>query len=92
MVAKVPRVVVRVLVGYPGWFLRCCYAVARVPSVFAKVLLCGCNGIRVVARVCLCFVSRVPGCLLRSFYAVAKVPGVVAWLPWVVSNVLLCGC
>ncbi len=26
----------------PGWLLRCCYAVARVPGVVAKVLLCGC--------------------------------------------------
>ncbi len=30
------------LLGYPGWLLRCCYAVARVPGVVAKVLLCGC--------------------------------------------------
>ncbi len=37
------------LLGYPGWLLRCCYGVARVlgvvarvPEVVAKVLLCGC--------------------------------------------------
>ncbi len=30
------------LLGYPGWLLRCCYAVARVPGVVAKVLLCSC--------------------------------------------------
>ncbi len=30
------------LLGYPGWLLRCCSAVARVPGVVAKVLLCGC--------------------------------------------------
>ncbi len=37
------------LLWYPGWLLRCCYAVARVlgvvgriPGVVAKVLLCGC--------------------------------------------------
>ncbi len=41
------------LVGYPGWLLRCCYAVARVPEVVAKVLLCGCYGTWVVARVLL---------------------------------------
>ncbi len=40
----VPGVVARVLLGYPGWLLRCCYAVARVPEVVAKVLLCGCYG------------------------------------------------
>ncbi len=49
------------LLGYPGWLLRCYYTVvkvpgvvARVPGVIAKVLLCGCNGTRVVARMCLC--------------------------------------
>ncbi len=26
----------------PGWLLRCCYAVAWVPGMVAKVLLCGC--------------------------------------------------
>ncbi len=44
------------LLGYPGWLLRCCYAVAKVPGVLlgccyavamvpglvAKVLLCSC--------------------------------------------------
>ncbi len=34
--------VARVLLGYPGWLLRCCYAVAKVPGVVARVLLCGC--------------------------------------------------
>ncbi len=42
MGAKVPGVVASVLLGYPGWFLRCCYAVARIPRVFAKVFLCSC--------------------------------------------------
>ncbi len=32
------------LLGYPRWLPRCCYAVARVPEVVAKVLLCGCYG------------------------------------------------
>ncbi len=27
------------LLGYPGWLPRCCYAVARVPGVVAKMLL-----------------------------------------------------
>ncbi len=39
-------VVARVLLGYPGWLLRCCYAVAKVPGVVARVLLCGCYGTR----------------------------------------------
>ncbi len=30
------------LLGYPGWLLRCCYAVARVLGVVARVLLSGC--------------------------------------------------
>ncbi len=34
------------LLGYPGWLLRCCYAVAKVPSEVAKVLLCSCYGTR----------------------------------------------
>ncbi len=49
MVARVTGVVARVLLGYPGWLLRCCYAVARVlgvvarvPGVVAKVLLWSC--------------------------------------------------
>ncbi len=29
------------LLRYPGRLLGCCYAVARVPGVVAKVLLCG---------------------------------------------------
>ncbi len=41
------------LLGYPRWLPRCCYAVARVPEVVAKVLLCGCYGTWVVARVLL---------------------------------------
>ncbi len=28
----------------PGWLLGCCYAVARVLRVVARVLLCGCKG------------------------------------------------
>ncbi len=27
------------LLGYPRWLLRCCYAVAMVPGVVARVLL-----------------------------------------------------
>ncbi len=42
MVARVTGVVARVLLRYPGWLLGCCYAVAMVPGVVAKVLLCGC--------------------------------------------------
>ncbi len=34
------------LLRYPGWLISCCYAVARVAGVVAKVLLCGCYGIR----------------------------------------------
>ncbi len=30
------------LLGYSEWLLGCCYAVARVPGVVARVLLCGC--------------------------------------------------
>ncbi len=48
-VAKVPGVVVMVLLGYPGLWLRCFFmvakvprVVARVPGVVVKVLLCGC--------------------------------------------------
>ncbi len=44
MVARVLGVFAWVLCncGCPGWLLRCCYAVARVPGVVARVLLCGC--------------------------------------------------
>ncbi len=30
------------LLRYPGRLLGCCYVVARVPGMVAKVLLCGC--------------------------------------------------
>ncbi len=30
------------LLRYPGWLLGCCYAVAKVPGVVARVLLRGC--------------------------------------------------
>ncbi len=30
------------LLGYLGWLLRCCYVVANVAGVVARVLLCGC--------------------------------------------------
>ncbi len=53
MVAKVPGGVAKLLLGYLGWLLGCCYAGFRVPRVVAKVLLCGCLGTRVVARVLL---------------------------------------
>ncbi len=76
------------LLRYPRWLLSCCYAVAmvpgvvaRVPEVVAKVLLCGCYGTGVVARVLLGY----PGWLPRCCYAVAMVAGVV-------SRVLLCSC
>ncbi len=36
------RVVARWLLGYSGWLLGCCYAVARVFWVVARVLLGGC--------------------------------------------------
>ncbi len=72
------------LLGYPGWLLRCCYAVARVPGVVAK----GC--MRLLGY---------PGWLLRCCYVVARVPEVVAkgcyavaMVAGVVSRVLLCSC
>ncbi len=30
------------LLWYPGWLLRCCYAVAKVPRLVARVLLRSC--------------------------------------------------
>lgn len=40
-VARVPAVVTRadakVLLGYSGWLLGCCFAVARVPWLVARV-------------------------------------------------------
>ncbi len=30
------------LLWYPGWLLRCCYAVAKVPGLVARVLLRSC--------------------------------------------------
>ncbi len=46
------------LLRYPGWLLRCCYAVARVLGVVARVLLCGFYVVamvpEVVAKVLLC--------------------------------------
>ncbi len=45
-VARVLRVVARVLLWYQGWLLGCSYAVARVLRVVARVLLCGCYGTR----------------------------------------------
>ncbi len=39
-------VVARVLLWYPGWLLMCCYVVAKVPRVVARVLLCGYLGTR----------------------------------------------
>ncbi len=36
------RVVARRLLGYSGWLLGCCYAVARVFWVVARALLGGC--------------------------------------------------
>ncbi len=34
--------VARAVARYPGWLLRCCYVVARVLGVVARVLLSGC--------------------------------------------------
>ncbi len=51
----VPGVVAMQLLG---WLLRCCYAVAKVPGVVARVLQCGCYAVAmvpgVVAKVLLC--------------------------------------
>ncbi len=83
------------LLGYPGWLLRCCYAVAKVPGWLLRRLyavaklpgwLLGCcfgtqGGYKGVDLRLLGY----PGWLLRCCYAVAKVLGVVAKL-------LLCGC
>ncbi len=55
------------LLGYTVWLLRCCYAVARVLWVVARVP-------RTIARA----VARVHSVVLRCFYAVARVLGVVA--------------
>ncbi len=52
------------LLGYSGWLLGCCYAVARVFWVVARVLLCGLLGYS--------------GGLLGCCYAVARVFWVVA--------------
>ncbi len=68
--------------------------VARVPEVVAKVLLCGCYGTWVVARVLLGY----PGWLLRCCYAVARYPGwllgccyaVSMWLLWYPGWLLWC--
>ncbi len=68
------------LLWYPGWLLRCCYAVARVLGVVPGV----------VAKVCYGFARVAPRWLPRCCYAVAMVPGVVArvllgytgWLLW----------
>ncbi len=87
------------LLGYPGWLLRCCYGVARVlgvvarvPEVVAKVLLYGCYG----TLVAFCYAVSMqllgysgwllgyPGWLLRCCYAVTRVPGG--------CQGLLCGC
>ncbi len=99
----VPGVVARVLLGYPGWLLRCCYAVAKVPGVVARGLLCGFyvvamvpgGGAKVFAMQLLGYSGWLvgyPGWLLRCCYAVARVLGVVGRVPGVVAKVLLCGC
>ncbi len=41
------------LLWYPGWLLRCCYAVARVLGVVARVLGVVARVPRVVAKVLL---------------------------------------
>ncbi len=69
------------LLGNLGWLLGCCYAVARVTGVVARVLLGYPGWLLSVAMRLL----RYPGWLLGCCYAVAMVPGVVA-------KVLLCSC
>ncbi len=63
------------LLGYPRWMPRCCYAVAMVPGVVARVLL-GYPGW--LLRCCYA-VAKVPGVVARvllcGFYVVAMVPG-----------------
>ncbi len=34
------------LLGYPGWLLGCCYVVAKVFWLVARMLICGCYGSR----------------------------------------------
>ncbi len=46
------------LLGYLGWLLGCCYAVAKIPEVVARVL--GVVAIRLLGLL------RYPGWLLRS--------------------------
>ncbi len=86
------------LLGYPGWLLRCCYAVAR---VFGWLLRC-CYAVTKgkgsgvwpsmvthTRNLSSAFnpskCPKVPGWLLGCCYAVARVTGVVA-------KVLLCSC
>ncbi len=47
------------LLAYPGWLLRCCYGVARVLGVVARVPEGGCQG---VAMRLLCTWGGLLGC------------------------------
>ncbi len=42
------------LLGYPGWLLRCCYVVARVPEVVPRCCYAVAMVAGVVSRVLLC--------------------------------------
>ncbi len=48
------------LLGYLGWLLRCCYAVARVIKVVAKVPTMVARAVARVIRVVARAVARVP--------------------------------
>ncbi len=84
MAAKVPEVVAMVLLGYPEWLLRCCYAVARIPGWLLRCLGWLLGYLEWLLRFCYA-VAMVPVWLLECAYVVARVL-------MVVSKVLLCGC
>ncbi len=48
------------LLGYSGWLLRCCYVVARVPGLVARVLLplSDPSGLKDQENHCMCFQIR----------------------------------
>ncbi len=62
------------LLWYPGLLLKCCYAVAMVPGVVARLLLGYPGKLLGVAS----WLLRYPGWLLGCCYAVAMVFRVVA--------------
>ncbi len=67
------------LLWYPGWLLRCCYAVARVLGVVARVP-------GVVAKLCY-GVARVLGVVAR---VPEVLPGVAMRLLWYLGWLLGC--